>query len=70
MARRHPSPSADALKVSGSPRPGWQFRHDEASESLRKQFGVKTLAGFGLAEASPAIPAAGAVVGISLKHKR
>jgi DNA mismatch repair protein MutS len=51
-----------ALKVSGSPRPGWQFRHDEASEALRKQFGVKTLAGFGLREDDAAIPAAGAVV--------
>mgnify|MGYP001203799892 CR=1 FL=1 len=43
-------------------RPAWHFRADEASEALREQFRVATLAGFGLEEGSPEVGAAGAVV--------
>lgn len=50
------------LSISGTPRPGWHFRHDESREALLKQFGVGTLAGFGMSDTDPAIPAAGALV--------
>lgn len=51
-----------ALKLSGTPRPGWHFRMDEGREALLNQFGVKTLAGFGLSDSDHAIPAAGVVI--------
>lgn len=51
-----------ALSISGTPRPGWHFRLDESREALLKQFGVTTLAGFGMSDVDPAIPAAGALV--------
>src|SRR5262249_43305150 len=38
------------------------FRPDEATQALREQFGVATLAGFGLTDADIAVPAAGALV--------
>ncbi|MCA9299677.1 MAG: DNA mismatch repair protein MutS, partial [Phycisphaerales bacterium] len=52
----------EALGLSTSARPSWQFRPDEAREALLRQFGVRTLDGFGLASDDPAIPAAGALV--------
>ncbi len=52
----------DALGTAGTPRPTWQFRASEAAEALTSHFGVATLAGFGLADADPAVPAAGAVI--------
>ncbi|MEM9166826.1 MAG: DNA mismatch repair protein MutS [Planctomycetota bacterium] len=51
-----------ATGAAGTGRPAWQFRQDEAMEVLRSQFGVATLAGFGLADDAPVISAAGAVV--------
>ncbi len=48
--------------IATTPRPGWQFRPAEAVEALTKQFKVATLAGFGLSEDDPAIPAAGAII--------
>lgn len=51
-----------SLPVSRTPRPGWHFRRAEAAEALKRQFQAATLAGFGLAEDDPAIPAAGAIV--------
>jgi len=51
-----------AIGAVSTPRPGWQFRTAEARETLCKQFGVTTLAGFGFADDDPAIGAAGAVV--------
>ncbi len=48
--------------VAVTPRPGWQFRGAEAVEALTNQFKVATLAGFGLADDDPAIPAAGAII--------
>jgi DNA mismatch repair protein MutS len=51
-----------ALSISGTARPGWHFRPDESLEALLKQFGVTTLAGFGLSATDPALPAAGAIV--------
>ncbi|MEL7472471.1 MAG: DNA mismatch repair protein MutS, partial [Planctomycetota bacterium] len=53
---------ADTLGVTLTPRPGWQFRHDEAIEAIRTQFGVRGVEGFGLREDDPGLPAAGVVV--------
>lgn len=50
------------LGCSATPRPGWQFRQDEAVEALRQQYGVAQLAGFGFADEDPALAAAGAVI--------
>lgn len=48
--------------ISLTPRAGWEFRLEEAREALREQYGVATLAGFGLREDEPAVMAAGALV--------
>lgn len=52
----------DALGISGTPRPAWQFRTQEAREALVEHFKVKSLAGFGVRDDDAAIPAAGAIV--------
>ncbi len=52
----------DALGISGTPRPAWQFRTQEARESLIEHFKVKSLVGFGIRDDDAAIPAAGAIV--------
>ncbi|MEO1128672.1 MAG: DNA mismatch repair protein MutS [Planctomycetota bacterium] len=52
----------EPLGLSGTPRPGWHFRASDALESLLEQYGVTTLAGFGLSDDDPAIAAAGAIV--------
>ncbi len=51
-----------ALGVPGAPRPSWHFRAAEALEAIYEHYEVATLAGFGLTEHDPAIPAAGAVL--------
>ncbi|MBL0928362.1 MAG: DNA mismatch repair protein MutS, partial [Phycisphaerales bacterium] len=50
------------LGASGTARPAWHFRAAEAAEALKKHYGVATLAGFGLADDDPTLPAAGAVL--------
>ncbi len=52
----------DALGVTGTPQPLWFFRREEALESLREQFEVATLSGFGLTEDDADVLAAGALV--------
>ena len=52
----------EQLSVSGTPRPSWQFRHDEACEVIREQFNVATVSGFGLRDDDVALGAAGAVI--------
>jgi DNA mismatch repair protein MutS len=52
----------DALTCSGSPQPAWHFRPDESLESIRKQFGVSTMAGFGFADDDAALRPAGAII--------
>ena len=52
----------DALDLSGTPRPGWQFRHAEAFEALQVQYKVATLGGFGFDDDDPSLAAAGAVI--------
>ncbi len=51
-----------ALGLSGTPRPAWHFRHDEALRALKGQFGVATLAGFGLRDDDALVAPAGAVI--------
>ncbi|MGE3108487.1 MAG: DNA mismatch repair protein MutS [Phycisphaerales bacterium] len=52
----------DALSIAGTPQPSWHFRVDESCEALHEQFGVTTLAGFGLDDDEPVVCAAGALV--------
>jgi DNA mismatch repair protein MutS len=54
--------AAEVLGISCTPRPAWQFRPSEALEAIHAQYGVATLAGFGLHDEEPAVQAAGAVV--------
>jgi DNA mismatch repair protein MutS len=54
--------AADVLGISCTPRPAWQFRPSEALEAIYAQYGVATLAGFGLNDEEPAVQAAGAIV--------
>ncbi len=65
-ADRKPPPRverlAEAVGCALTPRPAWQFRLDDATASLRRQFQVATLSGFGLADDDPEIGPAGAVV--------
>ncbi|GMV25202.1 MAG: DNA mismatch repair protein MutS [Phycisphaerae bacterium] len=53
---------ARPLGLSITGRPAWQFRTEEARDQLLAHFGVSSLAGYGLAEDDPAIPAAGAAL--------
>ena len=52
----------ESLGMSGTPRPPWQFRTDEAVRVLTEHFGVSTLQGFGLSSEDVAIGAAAAVL--------
>ncbi len=52
----------ESLAIPGTPRPGWHFRLSEAMEALLQQYGVNTLAGFGIGDEDPVIPAGGALV--------
>ncbi len=52
----------DATGAAACPRPTWQFRQSEAVDTLRKQFGVATLGGFGFADDDPVLSPAGAIV--------
>jgi DNA mismatch repair protein MutS len=53
----------DRMDLSGTARPAWHFRRHEALEALREQYGVASLAGFGIDEAEdPTVPPAGAVI--------
>ncbi len=52
----------DLLRVPGTARPTWHFRHTEALEAVLSQFRVSTIEGFGLRDSDPALPAAGVIV--------
>ena len=56
----------------GSPmgRPGWQFRQKDALETLKRQYRVAGLGGFGLEDSDPALGAASAVVHYLLETQR
>ncbi|MEO0515393.1 MAG: DNA mismatch repair protein MutS, partial [Planctomycetota bacterium] len=51
-------------------RPGWQFRLAEATDALRKQYRIATLAGFGLQDDDPALAAAGGLLAYLLETQR
>ncbi len=51
-----------ALGLAGTPQPQWHFRLAEAREAICGQFGVSTLAGFGLDDSDPAIIPAGVLI--------
>jgi len=61
---------ADQLKCVATARPAWQFRRDEAVETLCKQFRVRQLDGFGLSAADPLIGPASAIVHYLLETQR
>ena len=52
----------EGLGISGTARPGWQFREAESREAVTEQYGVSTVAGFGLAEDDPVLRPAGALI--------
>ena len=58
---------AEAVGCSLTPRPAWQFHMPEAAETLRRQFEVATLEGFGLADDDPVVGPAGAVIAYLLE---
>ncbi|MEX2219846.1 MAG: DNA mismatch repair protein MutS [Phycisphaerales bacterium] len=65
LAGKLPPALARAAEVHGiscTPRPAWHFRPAEALEAVRQQFGVATVAGFGLRDDELAVCAAGAII--------
>src|SRR3954468_8290471 len=54
--------AASALGIPCTARPAWHFRPAEALEAVRGQFGVATVAGFGLRDDEHAVLAAGAII--------
>ncbi|WP_432797606.1 DNA mismatch repair protein MutS [Poriferisphaera sp. WC338] len=59
---KHIQTLIDTIGCTPAPRPGWQFRHGEAIEILKRQYQVKTLQGFGLSDDDPTLAPASAVV--------
>jgi DNA mismatch repair protein MutS len=51
-----------AVGCAVTARPGWTFRHQDATDLLLDHFGVRTLSGFGLDDDDPALGPAGALV--------
>lgn len=51
-------------------RPAWQFRQADALQMLEKQYEVRTLSGFGLADTDPVIGVAGGVLAYLLETQR
>ncbi|MFP4144946.1 MAG: DNA mismatch repair protein MutS [Phycisphaeraceae bacterium] len=61
---------ADTLGCALTPRPGWQFRQEEAAEILKKQYQVAQLAGFGFEDDDQALMPAGAIIHYMLETQR
>ena len=61
---------ADAIGCSLTARPAWQYRPAEAGEAVMRQFAVTTLEGFGLADDSPVIGPAGALISYLLETQQ
>jgi DNA mismatch repair protein MutS len=57
-----PEALREELGAKPTPREDWRFERETARRLLLRRFKVKTLAGFGLADDSPLIQAAGALV--------
>jgi len=51
-----------ALGVPGTPQPQWHFRLNESRETILQQFGVSTLAGFGIDDEDPLLIPAGVII--------
>jgi len=60
----------EASRGVPAPRPPWQFRHDEARQTLTRQFELATLAGIGFEPEDPLIAPAGALVSYLLETQR
>ena len=58
------------LNCAAAARPGWQFRQDEAVETLRHQYRVAALAGLGLQEDDPALGPAAAIIHYLLETQK
>ncbi|MCC5828769.1 MAG: DNA mismatch repair protein MutS [Phycisphaeraceae bacterium] len=58
------------VKAVGTPRPGWVFRANEALETLKLQYGVAMMAGFGFADDEPCLAPAGVLVHYLLETQR
>lgn len=52
----------ERLGISATPRPSWQFRESEAMEAIREQYGVRTLAGFGMSDDDACVAPLGAAL--------
>jgi DNA mismatch repair protein MutS len=59
---RDVSKSLSAGRSVNTPRPGWQFTQHHALETIRKQWGTASAAGFGLSDDDPALLALGAIL--------
>ncbi|MCE9590618.1 MAG: DNA mismatch repair protein MutS [Planctomycetes bacterium] len=60
----------ESFTCAATGRPGWQFHRDEAVETLKRQFGVASLAGFGIEDSDPALGPASALVHYLLETQR
>ncbi len=61
---------AEPLGCAIAGRPGWQFRTKDAIQTLKTQFGVATLSGFGLTDEDPAIGPASAIIQYLLETQK
>lgn len=60
----------ESTRCAVTGRPGWQFQRNEAVETLRRQFGVASLAGFGIDDNDPALGAAASLIHYLLETQR
>ena len=61
---------AEQIGAVATPRPAWQFRQSEAAETLKRQFEVATLSGFGFHEDDPLICPIAAVIHYLLETQK
>ncbi len=61
---------AEPLNCAVAGRPAWQFRNKDAIQTLKTQFGVATLSGFGLSDEDSAIGPASAVIHYLLETQK
>lgn len=69
----HPIKAAIEALSSGAGltlRPGWQFETHHASQEIRRQWGVSTVAGFGFADDDPAVLATAAILSYLLETQK
>ncbi|WP_145078981.1 DNA mismatch repair protein MutS [Poriferisphaera corsica] len=61
---------SNSLGCPTAPRPQYNFRHAEAIETIKRQYQVQTLEGFGLAPDNPALAPAAAIIHYLLETQR